>query len=231
MHFLIFIPNVQGPSPQNLIDVGLGDLLRPDDDQPGCFDLSGRTPSCEPGQLWGWITAGKQSLQFEPQTQKWIAAKPHGDLQAGRYWIGWDADSPPTPDELLRKRTIPGYEATLGDDQLWLIPNAAEVPSRYDLDDAGQWVTRALDRYRGFVERAAWAFDFCQRMIEAEYQLPFPPEAVPFALEAMNWNYRLPRELAAALGVIQPGNLFKILSSTTELQRLREIASGLKKTA
>lgn len=232
MSFLIFLPSTgtDGPDVRRFHDVGLGDLLRPDDQQPGALEIADRTPTGTPGQLWGWLTDGPQTLAYQPETQVWQAARPHGKLPAGRYWIGWEMKSPPTPADLRRSVTIPGYPQTLGDGREWLVPNAAEVPQRYDLDEAGAWKTVALERYQAFVERSVWAFDFCRRMIEAGYTLSYPPEAVDYAIESLNWNYRLPRELAAALGILQPANLFQIIASTTELDRLRGIGDELKKT-
>lgn len=217
---LIFLPNKSGANPQHLVAAGLQSLFSKSDDAPDCTDLITAGPGGMHGQVWGWLGTGTEQLGFLA-SQTWI----EGD--SGQYWIGWEPDYAPSPENLARRDPCNGRMIPLGDGRMWRIPSAADLPRTAKLKN-GQWDWQPESRFTGFVERSAWAFDVAYRCL-AEQSREIPLEAIPYALEVLNINYRMVPEIADQLGLFTPSALLTLLAAATDFDKLCEIEAQLKK--
>ena len=75
---------------------------------------------------------------YDPERQEWC--------KFANFWIGWDKESPPTPDELLKTDAIFGPGITDGKGKPWTIPtilsndiNRVTMPQVYGYDDQGNF--------------------------------------------------------------------------------------------
>jgi hypothetical protein len=221
MHYLIFIPHKHAANRQHLIDAGLADLVRPDDEQPLCNDLVGPGPGDLPGQIWSW---GEGIPAYLPERQTWTKDP------LGRYWLGITNGDPPKPTELVRKRPVEGLGTVLGDGQEWVIPNVVRLPTVFDLDAQAKPIRVPHPRYKAFVDECGWAFqsvvDVLLKTAEPEWQ-----RSLDFVVMALGINYRLTKEIAIRLGFLDESVLHTLMAKATDAPRIRELIDELKKKA
>ncbi len=222
---LIFIPGKSGANSKNLAAAGLTDLMRQGDTVPVCVDLPELGPGKLPGQIWGWIDdAAKvqpEPLTYQPGQQTWIAAAD------GRYWVGWSNSNPPSPESLQRSEMIDGPLITLADGREWQIISSAGLPRQAQLVE-GQWSWAPQSRFARFVERSVWAFDVAKNAMRPDDTFVVPVSAVEYALEVLNWNYRITPELVSHLGLFRPTELFELLVLSTDVRGILRIEESLK---
>lgn len=224
---LIFIPKVATPNPSHLEGVGLGYLLQPGNDQgPHITEIVGAGPDGNGGAVFYWLKEGPQETGYVPDRQTWVpaVADATNNLPAGRYWVGWLKDQLPKPADLQRDNLLPGRLLKLGDDQVWHIPSAMQVPQRMRLQSDGIWKPQADARYQRFVERSQWAFDAVLKVLRGEAGVDLS-EMVTYALESLAWNYRIVPELANALDLFPEITLTQVAANTTDVDRLREMVT------
>lgn len=219
---LIFLPNKHGANPQHLLAAGLQALFSKSDDAPDCTDLITAGPAGLHGQIWGWLGKGSEQLGYL-ETQTWIEGG------GGQYWIGWEPENAPSPENLARRDSCGGRVVPLGDGRMWRIPSAVDLPRTAKLKE-GHWSWQPEARYSAFVERSAWAFDVAYRCL-AEQSREIPLEAIPYALEVLNINYRMLPEIADHLGLFTPNALLTLLAAATDFEKLCDIEAQLKKGA
>lgn len=221
MHYLIFIPNKFAANQRHLIDAGLADLVRPDDDQPLCGDLVGPGPGDKPGQVWSW---GDAIPVYLPDQQTWTPDP------LGRYWFGITNGSPPTAGDLFRKTMVKGLGTTLCDGNEWIIPAMLLLPAVYDLDEQAKPIKVPHPRYRAFVDECGWALqavmDALQDQGEPDWQ-----RALAFVVAALGINYRINQEIAIRLGILDERILPTLMAKATDAARVRSLMDELKKKA
>ena len=219
---LIFVPNKSGSNTQHLQEAGLGALLLAGDEGPSATDLVSAGPGGLHGQIWSWIGngMGKEQTGYFPELQTWV----EGD--GGRYWVGWQTDVSPTPENLQRRELIDGPVVTLGDGREWQLVSAANLPQQARRI-SGKWGWAPQQRFASFVEQSAWAFDLALNNLGGGR---LPLEAVDYAMGVLAWNYRIVPEIADRLGLFTSTTLLHVLVQSTDVQTLREIVLGLKKT-
>ena len=200
MHPLIFLPGTNEKDAEQLADVGLPDLVH------GAMAVSCPAgPNDHQGVLFGWRPrSGRMKIQFlGPEVQTWLpaVADPLQELEAGRYWVGWWTDTPPTPEILRREYPFAGREVALGDDHEWLIPIVEKLPAEMRLADDGSWrfVTQ-----RQFHEFTLVARAFQERLAGDDAWFLWD-EAANFVLQALRLNYRLTPEIVSHLGLFKTG--------------------------
>lgn len=190
----------------------------------------------------------KTKLCVRPDQQTWKMMPPlKGQHEGKRVWCGYYNDERPTPEALQRRELLNGHAVRLGDDRLWLCPIAvmfagslgsaglvAQLPTRSDLDDDGNWVaTGIVDKYR-----RAWdvALEYWDARVVSPFQSPpvttdedgntiqpdrsandGPLPVITFdgahdaAVDALSVNYRVGRAEAAALGLLDNSIVRQIL--------------------
>lgn len=145
----------------------------------------------------------------------------------GNYWVGYEIERPPKPEEIARGVMADGEWLELGDGQRWLVPTIRQAPRTIGLDDDGN-VTFELkggakslfaecaERLTVFVGKEAGAVDVsfadffgtCVRVLRA--------------------NYLVDRNFVAARGLFDTHNLFKVIATALDLDKLPQYAE--KKT-
>lgn len=157
----------------------------------------GKGPGGGRGMIVAWTPAGHARIGFRPDAQQWQRAVPRDGLAAGRYWIGFDRDTPPTPADLKRPYQSPGAWVQLGDGRDWLMPRPEELPREFILQDDGTPRFAVQRRYHDFyVESLRWRQFFADAKPNATYEYA---DLCEFALAGLAVNYRLTIELAHAL--------------------------------
>ena len=159
--FLYFLPEcVDPPDLAALAKVGLGYAF----EVPPAYTIKGGGSG--PGELSGMLVGDGNDLVYDPARQTW-SALPIADCRLP-IRIGMWNDRPPTPEELVRRKMLPGLSITVGDGREWIVPiarrwvsDAAEggwfnaLPHRWGLDEGGQLPMQhfPLDAWRALKHR------------------------------------------------------------------------------
>lgn len=218
MHYLIFIPNKFASNRQNLIDAGLGDLLREGDEMPACGDLVGPGPGDLPGQVWTW---GDGIPAYLPDRQTWTEGR------LGQYWFGVETAKPPTPDELLRRNPVEGLTQLLADGREWMLPSVFRLPAVFGFDGRGEVAKVPHPRYASFCDECGWAIEAVIGGLKGDV-LDWQ-RAFQFAVSALSINYRINAAVAIHLGLLNDGLLPTLLAKTSDVTRVYQIMDDLKK--
>ncbi len=191
MHWLAYVPGTDG-----LADVGLESLI---DGSSSTFARRG--PDGGAGTIFSWDVTVK--AVHKPESQTWIPATADRHLPAGRYFVGIDNASKPTPRDCQRPHPIRGKAVKFGDGEFWTVPKAIEVPHTMVPTMAGGWGFAPLRQY------AAWLLESDRwrvRCDEAQAGDGFVfTEIADFVLESLQVNYRLTREVVGALEMFRSG--------------------------
>lgn len=157
--FLYYLPGFDELPAGALAEVGLADRLG----QASLLNRVSAGPDGGSGLLVRAEPAVKPSRKqplpaYRPQAQEW--------QQAGAYWLGWERERPPGPDDLQRRPTSvglffprPAYEVELADGRKWLVRVVRSYLGEWFLDKVytrgpnGQRVSEVVPRYRGLQKR------------------------------------------------------------------------------
>lgn len=199
-HYLVYIPAVHFEAAEKsgrhpLEHVGLSDHVP---DAMG-VRLTGATgPDHKGGQLYGWIVpTAEHRLNYNAEQQEWLPAVPDPNTEAAaqRYWLGFWQDTPATPRDLIRSKTVPGNELALGESGRWIIPHPQQLPCTIALSSSGQWVPQVDERYAEYNSTVKTLRNSVVSGVnEFENNRLFD-----FCLESLRVNYRMTREVAARL--------------------------------
>jgi hypothetical protein len=214
MHFQIYIPAARGQSPQTLVDVGLADFVAGAE-----FVETAAGPGDRgPGVVAAWRRPGQVQMGYQPERQAWLPAAASGeDLAAGRYWIGFWTDSPPTPKDLARPYPQAGHRVTLGDGSEWLLPIAKALDADMILADDGTWRFEPQRRFHAFwLDYLKW-FQFFGNA-GPEDLIDFA-DAADFVLAGLRVNYRLAPEAASHLRLFTKENVLTSLMAIMGIDR------------
>lgn len=235
MHYSLFIPQVTGANPRHLDAVGLGDLLRPGDVGPQMADIVDHGPDGGPGLLFTWPGS---IPAYQPQGMNWYAAKPDPErgLPAGRFHWGFQNDAPPTPHDLLRTNPFRGRVIDLGsdtrqpttDNSPWLMPNITLLPHNFILDDTGHEAREVSPDYQAIYDRGMWAYELLRSQIIGEAIAP-AAEMRRYAVEMLNLNYRIFRDLAYHLHLLTEANWFTLACASIDIEALIQIEQDTAK--
>jgi hypothetical protein len=214
MHFQIYIPNARGQDPQTLIDVGLADFYAGAE-----FVETAAGPGDKgPGVVVAWRKPGQAQMGYQPERQVWLPAAASGeDLAAGRYWIGFWTDSPPTPKDLARPYPQPGHRVALGDGSEWILPIAKAIDADMIRADDGTWRFDPQRRFHAFwMDYLKWFHFFGNWNEEAVIDYG---EAADFVLAGLRVNYRLPDEVTNHLRLFTKENVLTSLLAIMGIDR------------
>jgi len=135
--------------------------------------------------------------------------------------IGWDADNPPTPDDLMRNGRrhdapqISSFPANLEDGNAWLVPIARQLPQRWTQNDDGMPLLAPKSKF-------AWYWDEVTGMIErirkGEFAHDRPPTACfELAVKCLALNYRICPEVIYATELLAAGDAVKVIAAACEI--------------
>ena len=239
MHYLLYFPGHTGITNEHLARAGLADLAR--DRAPEWFEPAGRGPDGGRGVYCTWRNgdaATDPPLDFH-DGQQWQP------VEGASYWIGFDRERPPRPEDLERKAPIAGYGVTLLDNRTWCVPSVSCLGQVARLK-GGRWITEVKPELAAFAERcgqyagpifaAADQLDLLQRLAPgkapAEIKTDFTfDETVAFAVEALALNYRLNAAVADRLAIFDEENLGLIVKAAIDLPKIIEVGTQKKSGA
>lgn len=230
--FLYFIPGAHGASAEALDAAGLAHL---------------KGLSIESGQIDRGPAGGGLLIRIASKGRA-PALRYDGDAQiwrkcgGGRFWLGYNRDHPPTPEDLARPDTIGGHLVTLEDGNKWLIPVARVAATgasplfKLDLDDEGEWIAGdPIDRLAALTVDAQ---EIWQQLVDAVeggenasgvMQLTVKTEA-DIGIRALAVNYYLGRFEVAALGLLSNRVTGSIAMALIDWPTIESEAAAQKKT-
>lgn len=212
MQFLYFLPGVSRDSisPEEVIRAGLGDTLR---DRMTPTDLSGNgrlivaSVNNGPGGHNGTILqvipeqteepdedAPAVAIGYFPKQQQWE--------QVGKYWVGWDPNNLPTPEDLERDEFCGESEVTLGDGRVWMCPVIRLTQGAHRLPDVWKLVN---GKFTSVIKPDwAWAWDLTGDIWDwyTSDRTKTQPELFEWAIRLLSINYRVGPCEAGILGLI-----------------------------
>ena len=173
-------------------------------------------PAGGPGDLTGAMVAtiplvGDQPVcRYAPKGDGFVPGGQHWYAADG-YWIGWEKERPPSPQELARTKTLAGDEVTLTDGQQWTIPVLhgafLTLPTRWRR--SGAEVTEEVDpQYAELCAKAVEWMDYCKAMDKPDSEAETSAarwgivECFDYCAAVLGVNYRLGVDEVSALGLI-----------------------------
>lgn len=226
--FLLYQPTDK-PSPRET--PALDGLDRQGDGQlRAVIDRKG--PDAGSGTLWYCHDEARKAswpvLEYRPTTQTWIKAP------QGAWWLGWETDKRPTPDDLNRSvNTVAGFYARLNDGCRWVIPNGPMLPIDFSLGDDGQLVEVVKTAWRSTYEKTVKAFDLATSLMDRDDPIDATnrDEIAAYCGELLAINYRLTPAVATLLGLWDPESLWRALLLSTDAVRINALIDSKKNTA
>ena len=186
------------------------------------------------------------SVQYSPESQTWVG------VHDADYWIGFDTDTPPSPNDLARDSIISGHFVTLEDGNSWLVPAArifpdgSALPQRLMLGPNGELVSTVLPRFAAISRDAERVWESLRAGLVSpsdgksssekddlksteDVEPLLVTEAWTIAIAALGINYRVGQAEISALGVITTANLKHILEAFVDLPTLLSAAKEFAK--
>lgn len=198
-------------------DGGASNISKGPDNRSGCILYYGRGSDGNAPQLSG----------YHPHGQTWHR------INDGLY-IGLANDSPPTPEDMRRKKQIPGIAWELNGAD-WLIPiirrydGSTELPRAmvWGADGAIQEPVRAeyMDRWEKASEIADWLF-------AGTWRDEYKGRALAYCVEmGLGINYRFGRNEQNLLRVIDVESFLVVLAALVDYHRSMRMVDAQKKRA
>jgi hypothetical protein len=160
----------------------------------GITDVTGTGPDGGSGCILCYQTLDgslPESTGFDPDKQTWTEA----EGVDGGLWLGLTNDSPPTPEDMRRKKQIGGYSFPLGDGQTWTVPvlrrpdDSTELPTGMVIQPDGSIDEPVKAAYRQLWEDAGKIVGYFYTDTNPDRQLD-RPTAMSLAMRALGLNYR-----------------------------------------
>lgn len=206
----------------------LGDVV---DLQAECAitDLRGAGPGGQSGLLVTRLGDGGRGLPerfgFYPDFQEWH--------DAGEFWIGLDREQRPEPEDLLRRRPRVGdWSVELSDGKHWVVPVVRRPDGSSELPHSVGWrrgafVEQIRRDYAAIWERTARVVEWFTGDGPTRHDYA---EAATIAVEVLAINYRLSEAEVTALDLLDTTNLWTVLMSAIDWQRVERLLDAQKKT-
>lgn len=166
---------------------------------------------------------------YKPESQQW--------LDRGGFYIGWETDAPPQPDDLSRQEINLGY-AYERDGMRWHIPivrshdETPSLPADYVFTSAGEMQAVPKQQFRSHWDLAGDAFEYLEthsdNMSDEERHERWPEEKlVRMALTFLGLNYRIGIHEVTALSqcgnpILDQSSVSFILHAATDWPRYVE---------
>lgn len=237
MHYLIYIPGVQGSDSGPLILAGLAPLLREGEPGPSAAQVD-RGPDGRSGTIYGWIsgTDSDQTLGMFPSTT-WLKN------WNSKFWLGINEADPPQPRDLIRKRIVPGRQITLADGFNWSVPSISQLPHKFFQNEDGELERKVRAEYQTYYDFAMQvnsqlmeSFSKIEELRAVDEKLAdeqFIPVTIPdglkFVASALAINYRLSFDICILLGMFDNRSAAAAMVVFCELSEIRLVSDTIKK--
>lgn len=192
-------------------EAGIGEMIADGDAMPEVVSDEVAGPDQGRGRLafWEERTPNPQPRlpQVDLERQVWHALPPRKGLPAGRAWIGWYKEQPPTPSDLLRKRPLQSVDVELGS-YAWSVPVARLMPKVFGFSPEGVPIWNLeQNAHQAYAERS---LELAQKMnatrSEAGWQFD-ENEHLEFTEQALQLNYRVCLEMLGMMRAIRSDRL------------------------
>lgn len=230
--FLYFIPNVtpEEVTPELVRNVGLEPAFRDElkrwepPHNVAIQRLAARGPDGGGSLLFVPGGVEPRTPGYNPQQQSW--------MKAGAYWIGFDTELKPTPDDLQRGKIVEGFPVVLHGNAEWIVPLVrspfttplAHVPHVAALGSDGSLTTEIDPNYIDAWNASAVAWD----VLIGNESLTFA-EIVELCAKFLGVNYRIGLKECLALRLFTNENVRDVLMAVCNRSLLDEVSSKLKK--
>lgn len=177
-------------------------------------ELPGSGPGGTGGMMLVPLVPGAEPpvrMGYKPDAQEWT--------QIGDYWLGIDKESPPTPEDLVRRKTITGYPIVMGG-QRWVVPilrrpdATTELPCKFGWDACGTFQESVAGEYRQLWEDTAEIVDLflSKKILDMAYVKQELPKLVDWCVRILAVNYRFDRHLQTQIGAVDSEGWALLLS-------------------
>lgn len=216
MIFLYFFPELKGPPSEDYLkSLGLdkvwhsGRAFRPIP-EPGPNGLSGMM--MHPG--------GELIPTYDEGSQTWR------ECAGGKYWLGFETDNPPGPEQLSRGKQFTKWMVPLLDGGEWKIPCQVVLPKWVDVDVDGKRIDRVCDENKALSAQAEELSDYFMEVFGFSGQepdesdsstQPLPEKIVgeeyfwEVATAALSLNYHVSPYEISALKLLDEESIQRIL--------------------
>ena len=247
--FLYFVPGATSPKQAEAALKAAGAAHATEGDAQ-YNQFAGGPPLGPPGYIVGRGT----NYLLKADEQEWQKAPVLVDPYDGAgYWIGWQKDAPPGPEDLARPKQLPGHFVEFGDVKKWLVPVARRYyegpagmtwrptlpsPKRLKADGSG-WEEGAIrEEYRRLWEHAERIIAIFVAAAAAEKEGKKSDVAFTYSeeadalVEALALNYCVGAVEISALGLLSSDCIIPALNAIvdvptlTDLIKKKALASG-----
>lgn len=204
--FLYYLPGGKGVGTDALRALGLERVFRGASVTTGAIDSG---PGSTAGLLFAISGEGKPRLAYKSDKQIWNKYE--------KFWIGYDREDKPGPDDLARKEIVPGYVVVLSDGNKWQIPTAPALPSYLGITADGSRARKPHPDYATLSTMGARVMDVFEaaNISDGETTSEAPAltveEEADICLECLATNYRLGVCEADALCLLTDSDRQRIL--------------------
>lgn len=130
-------------------------------------------------------------MKHDPDKQTWQLCDADSDHP---YWMGYETAKPPQPEQLLRKRTVNGYDFSLGDNREYVCPIIRRMASQPMLPcavkfDGREYVPEVRPEYHEiWQDSIGWAKSMTihEQAVAAERCLALNYRVGPYELNVLN---------------------------------------------
>jgi len=226
--FVYFVPGDGGAAPALLAAIGLGHV------GPAASGRIDKGPEAKPGTLVRSTAGGATGRLAFNDLLLW---RPEPER---RWWLGFDEQAPPGPDDLIRASgTTPGLPVVLGDGREWECPTARDgdgtcrLPMRIGLDAEGKDTFDVIAARAALWAMAGEAWEHAMAEAVAAGEGAETPaggmtiaKAVEIAAECLATNYRVGVTEVKALGLLTTRNARDVLAALIDWKAFIEMVAA-----
>lgn len=155
---------------------------------------------------------GAVNLSYDADKQNWAKVSDY-------LWIGYWQGRMPTPELLLRPKSIGGEEIEIND-QKWIVPICGprihSLPTTWRFNGSGEWSEEVSNDYRSLMEESEKTLEEIRRSRDPGYD---HNEAIKkhaaFCARMFSVNYHVGRYEVSILGAITDASIVQIIRAST----------------
>jgi len=226
MHYLLFIPDEKRMTRAVLDRPEFVGLLQPNEPDPlvALPEVVG-PDNTHTGAIVLPFSHGDETrnppLGYLPDRQTWHS------IPGSDCWIGWGNDSPPEPDDLLRRSLplYPGPAVELNGGFEWIIPSCMD--QKHVMVPAGEgWTTKESNRWPDLYALAEPVLHMIEANQTDDGDFDYGV-AASFVSEVLRLNYRLTPQIIGALSLLDQDSLPRLAAIATDYARILNLIQDL----